>query len=357
MTTVSNVSLFGISAGEHLIRWFAFCFLGVCYSSASSGDYRFETSDFLKQTAYGRPSRVATDIDESGAESTVNMLWDRDHIGKWFIEQQRYGGDAIDAGVAKDDVAAIDRGLKILRWGFEHQESDGSFNCPDSFHSMSFFIESAAHACLILRESPYAEKYAQEIDWMKPRLLKAAHWMTEPAKEEMGRRGNAPYTHRRYLVAAALGEVGVLCDDSALLDKSKEYVREGIGLQESSGINPEKNGYDTSYQAVGLFYAERYYDWVADTQTKSELLSMLQKGNDWLKNRINQDGTIDTSGNTRTGEGQELSRNGIPKTINYGIVYRGFYHWYLISGDSSYQELAERVHKGEDIYKHQLGKS
>lgn len=336
-----------------LIGCAVLAFVGAARGSASDGDYRFETSDFLKQTAYSRPSRVAADPDASGALSRVNILWNRDHTGNWFIEEQRYGGDAVDAGVAKNDSVAIDRGLKILRWGFEHQEPDGSFHCPDSFHSMSFFIESAAHASLVLRESPYAGKYAGEIEWMKPRLLKAAHWMTEPDKEEIGRQRNLPYTHRRYLVAAALGEVGVLCNEPALVKKSKEYIRDGISLQDSSGVNPEKGGYDASYQAVGLFYAERYYDWVADPQTEAQLSSMLQKGNDWLKKLIKEDGTINTNGDTRTGSGQELSRNGVPKTVNYGIVFRDFYHWYLISGDSSYQELAEKVFKGEAIYKHQ----
>jgi hypothetical protein len=222
---------------------------------------------------------------------------------------------------------------------------------------MSFFIESAAHACLVLKESSYAGKYGEEIEWMKPRLLKAAHWMTEPAKEQIGRQRNAPYTHRRYLVAAALGEVGLLCSDPALVEKSKDYIREGISLQEPSGVNPEKGGFDASYQSVGLFYAERYYDWVAEPQTKPELFSMLQKGNDWLKNRIKEDGTIDTADDTRTGSGQELSRNGAPKTVNYGMVYRGFYHWYLISGEVSYQELAKKVFDGETIYKQQIGRA
>jgi hypothetical protein len=62
-----------------LIGFAAVAFVGVCHSSASNGDYRFETSDFLKQTAYSRPSRVAANPDESGALSRVNILWDRDH--------------------------------------------------------------------------------------------------------------------------------------------------------------------------------------------------------------------------------------------------------------------------------------
>src|SRR5258708_39662973 len=162
-------------------------------------DLRFETSTFMQKTLYRRPDHVATDSAPSGAESTINIHWDQTHAGKWYIEQQRYGGDAVCAGVAKQDPAAIERGLKILRWGFEQQQPDGSFNCPDTFHSTSFFVEAAAHACLLLKASQYADQYASTLEWMKPRIAKAAHWMIEPAVEERGKRSNAPYGHRRFL--------------------------------------------------------------------------------------------------------------------------------------------------------------
>lgn len=325
--------------------------------AAVADDVKFETSTFMQKTLYRRPEHVATDIDPSGAESPINIAWDQSHTGRWYIEQQRYGGDAVCAGIAKQDPATIERGMKILRWGLEQQQPNGSFDCPDTFHSTSFFVEAAAHTCLLLKASPYADQYASTIEWMKPRILKAARWMIQPAVEEEGKRSNAPYAHRRFLVAAALGEAGVLGDDSTLIEKSKSYIHDGIAMQDPSGYNPERGGYDSSYDAVGLFYAERYYDVVADSETKTELRKMLDKGYAWLASRIQQDGTINPEGNTRTGAGQEKSRTGVVKGMNYGYTYKGFYRWYLISGDSKYQELAEQVFKGEDIYKHQLGKS
>jgi hypothetical protein len=320
-------------------------------------DMRFETSTFMKNTIYRRPDHIATDSALSGAESSINIQWDRTRKGQWYIEQQRYGSDAVCGGVAKQDPAAIERGVRILRWGFEQQQPDGSFDCPDTFHSTSFFLEAAAHACLVLKDSQYADQYAPTIEWMKPRILKAALWMTEPAVEEKGKRSNAPYAHRQYLVGAALGEAGVLCDNPSLIATSKAYISEGIAMQDPSGFNPEKGGYDSSYDAVGLFYAERYYDLVADGETRDQLRKMLEKGYAWLRTRILPDGTINPAGNTRTGTAQERNRTGAVKTMNYGYTYKGFYRWYLISGDTSYEKLAEKVSKGEDIYKHQIGRS
>jgi hypothetical protein len=102
---------------------------------------------------------------------------------------------------------------------------------------------------LLLDASQYAEQYAAEMDQLRPRVLRAALWMVQPSAEVLGRKHNAPYTHRRYLVAAALGEAGVLCSNQILIDRSKNYIRDGISLQDPSGFNPEK-GKKISYPQV-----------------------------------------------------------------------------------------------------------
>jgi hypothetical protein len=321
---------------------------------AVSDDLKFETSSFMKSSSYRRADRVAADTSPDGAISRVNIQWEQAHAGSWYIEEQRYGADAVCAGIAQHDTAAIERGLKGLQWGFKQQQPDGSFDCPDAFHSTSFFVEAAARACLLLGASDYASQYASQTDEMKPRVLKAALWMIQPAIEEQGKRRNTPYTHRRYLVAAALGEAGVLSGNQTLVDHSKSYIRDGIALQQPDGVNPEKGGYDCSYEAAGLYYAECYYDLVADQEMKTALRPMLEKGFTWLRSRVQPDGTMDVSGNTRVGGGQEQGRNAVPKKINYGIIYRGFYHWSLISDDSNYADVAEKVVKGEEIYKKQF---
>jgi hypothetical protein len=322
--------------------------------SSLADDLKFETSEFMKSTAYRHVDGLAANGAPSGALSPVNILWDQNHTGNWYIEEQRYGSDAILGGIAEQNMAAIERGLKILHWGFEQQQADGSFNCPDAFHSTSFFVEATAHACLLLSVSPFAEKYAAETDWLKPRIRAAAFWMVQPSVEATGRRRNVPYTHRRYLVAAALGEAGVLCAEQSLIEKSKEYILEGISLQDPSGINPEKGGYDCNYQAAGLVFAERYYNLVADGQLKQKIQSMLEKALGWLAGRVRVDGTIDTNGNTRVGSGQELSRNGVAKKISYTEVYQAFYSWSLISGNSKFEDLSEKVFRGEAIYRRQF---
>jgi hypothetical protein len=306
-------------------------------------DAAFEACDLMRHTVYRNSARAAADHEPSGAYGPVNRAYDRNGRGPWYIEEQRRGEDAILAGLAQNDPDAIGRGLMIFDWGFRQQSPDSSFACPDAFHSTSFFVESTAHACLLLSHSTFGPRYRDRIEAMTPKIHAAALWLADPRNARVGQARNKPYTHRRYLLAAALGESGLLCRDTRLVEASKAYVREGVALQSPEGFNPEKAGPDTSYHAVGLVFAMRYDTLVADPETRALLRPMIRRGVQWLATRIRADGSIDPSGNTRTGLGQEKGRSGIPKTLNTGAAYRAFEYWWRVEGDPSYHDLARRV--------------
>jgi hypothetical protein len=134
-----------------------------------------------------------------------------------------------------------------------------------------------------------------------------------------------------------------------LLSRSRIYILQGVQLQDPSGFNPEKGGYDCSYHSVGLVYAERYYDIVATEEEKKILSRMLQKGIDWLTTRVNPDGTLNAEGNTRTGLGQETGRNNNIKTLNYGQAFRALYRWGQQSGNTVYGDWATKVISGQKL--------
>jgi len=314
------------------------------HAQAARDDLMFETSPFMRATAYRNVARLNPEISPDGAYGSVNRAWDVAHSGPWYIEEQRYGGDLVAGGIAVDDTTAIDRGLTILRWGFQQQQADGGFRCPDAFHSTSFFVEAAAHALLLLEASHFSAQYRPEIEALKPRLQAAARWMTRPENETPGRQHNAPYTHRRYLVAAALGESGKLLNDPRLVARSADYVREGMALQSPAGFNPERGGWDSSYHAVGMLFAERFYTIVADSASRPALNRMLDRAARWEASRIGPNGEIATEGNTRVGgETTEKGRSGKAKTVAFGSVYRALYYWSRISGDVQFERLAEKV--------------
>ena len=305
-------------------------------------DRVFETSGVLRETIHANRSWGARNTAADGAYSSVNIAWDKSHSGRWYIEQQRDGFDMIAIGLTLHDSEVVDRGVRALEWGFRQQNTDGSFSCDDAFHSTSFFVEAAAHSVLILRADPMGKAFAPRMDALLDGLARAAQWMTRADVESAGRARNRPFTHRRFLVGAALGEAAVVLNDPALRRKSEDYIREGLALQEIDGVNPEKGGHDSNYQAVGLSYALRYYRLVADAPLQSEMRGPLDKGVRWLAGRVDQNGEISSEGNTRSG-GEEKNRDGTPKGVNYTWAVRTFADWGFISGDTQDEALARRI--------------
>ena len=281
----------------------------------------------------------------------LNEEWEKDHSKPWFIEYQMQGGQYVSAGVILDNRDEVDWGLKIIEWGFSRMSQEGCFDHPDSYHSGAFFIESTAHALFLLQDSPMSGDFAVRIDALKPKLLAAVRHMIRPEIHAYNWPEPSPdteqrerkYAHRRYLDAAAIGETGVLCGDPELVRKSEWFVKDGIAFQKEDGVNPEKGGHDTSYQAVGIMYALRYYQLVANKRLRTEMTPMVGKGLDWLAKRISPDGSIDMSGNTRTGPTQELSRAGKPKGQDFRAMVEAFAHWGWLTGNDKFMAVAERI--------------
>lgn len=325
-----------------LVIFSCISFLASSGSTPEQKDLVFETSGILRETIHANRSWGAQNTAPDGAYSSVNIAWDTRRTGDWYIEQQRDAFDMIAIGLAYRDATVVDRGLRVLEWGFRQQNPDGSFSCGDAFHSTSFFLEAAAHSLLLLRADPMGAEFKSRLNFIQNGISKAAHWMTMPEIEAAGQARNRPFTHRRFLVGAALGEAAVVLNDTHLRQKSEEYIRDGLSLQRPDGVNPEKGGHDSNYQAVGLSYALRYYRLVADPQLQVEMRPDLERGIRWLASRVDQEGDISAEGNTRSG-GEEKNRNGTLKGVNYTWAVRSFADWAFISGDLKYDAMARRV--------------
>ena len=250
----------------------------------------------------------------------LNIAWEGGTSSKWYIELQRYGAAYVDAGIHREDPSLIQQGLHILDWGFAHQSPDGSFSTTsDPYHSTTFFVEAAARATLELKNyhpATYSldpSVYGATITTYTQNLHAAALWLLTPAAEAWGLPKNAPFTHRRWMLAAALGETGSLTGDGTLTSGALPFAVEGLSLQLGSGwtaalsasvngvtppavlvgpggvspagtvktisaegVNPERGGYDVSYQCVGLLMAERYYPLCSDPfHAKAQIKNMI----------------------------------------------------------------------------------
>ncbi|WP_292777915.1 hypothetical protein [Nostoc sp. NMS9] len=307
-------------------------------------DFEHESTDLIANVIYRRLSGLQKSMMPNGAIA-ANVLWIRHQARSWYIEEQRYGEDLIIGGLVKNDPQAIEAGFKMFDWGFAHQVDDGSFFITgDRFHSTSFFVEAVARSLLVIQQSPYAEKYADQVAKYKPLVHRAARWMIKPNIWKIGIRRNKPYTHRRYLVATALGLTGKLTGDQELIEYAHKSIEDGLSLQRPDGVNPEKNGHDSSYQMVGVIYAQRWVTYFPQDEITPKVVAMINKSLLWEQTRILPSGEISTQGNTRTA-GQEKGRSGKVKGIDRKSALRAFAYWASVTGNPQWKENAQKIAK------------
>jgi hypothetical protein len=289
----------------------------------------------------GQPTTMAPD----GA-SKLSREWVEGKRKDWFIDNQRDGGDLIEAGVVLGDHKLVDNGLRELEWGYARQSQDGSFpETGDAFHGVSTYVLDTARALLVLRDrrEEFAE-FIPRLEKMIPHVGAAAEWLLQPAVLEPGKRRDQPYTHRKWMLAAALGEAGQLSGNARLAVAATNFAAEGIVLQHEDGENPEKDGFDVSYQMVDALNGARYYT-TLNCQTSADLMSrvrrMIERTCRWEMRRILATGEIDVTGSTRMLK--EPARSGDIKHTNYKEVVEAFSFAAAITGDSLYAQTAERL--------------
>jgi hypothetical protein len=261
----------------------------------------FLKDPLLLATLYRLP--VSKDYSEDGAAGA-------NRGGYRYIEEQRQGAEWIVRGYAqgRDDWTAI--GWHELDFGLHHQTRDGGFASADAFHSTSFFVEALARACLIDPAGATPPRVSG--------LSRATEWLMTPQVEAHGIPHNRPFTHRRYLLAAAFGQAAAVTGLEAFASRGRDWAREGLSLQRADGTNPERDGFDAGYQMVGALMALRYLPVCKDASLRVQLRHMLQTAVAAELRRMQPDGEISMADSTRIN--QEYSRSGTLKAVPYGEV-------------------------------------
>ena len=329
-------------------------------------------------------ARADTAVASDGAVG-VNADWEQRKSSLWYIELQRTGADYIRDGVPKKDAASISTGIRILTWGFSHEASDGSFpgtaggGVGQMFHSTSIFMEAAARAALTL-QAYNASKYKSTLSAWRAKLAASGTWMTRADVVAAGQLYNDRYTHRRYLLAAALAQTAAFTNKVALNPIAASYARDGLSLMlpkywrafyvqddagyappavllspddpdplpvtglhvlSTRGVNPELGGYDAAYQSTGVQFAERYYPYCTDTNLKSGLLDMIDRACLWEAARIDSHGVVRITGSTRIG--RESDRGGVTKIVNPASIKSVLQDAYALTGDTRLRDAANAL--------------
>ena len=313
--------------------------------AASGGlDARIDFSRAFDRILYSHPAALVRGVAPDGANG-VNAEWEHGQGPGMYIEEQRHGEEAIIAGLVHRTPKLWRLGVREFAWGFDHQGPDGNFpDTQDPFHSTSFFVEGVAHLILVLRRASSSgiavpRHLLDRVDSFVPRLHRAARWMASPSVWRAGLAGDAPYTHRRFLVASALGLTAVLTDDPLLASRAREALALGLEAQRGDGVFPELGGFDSSYQARGIVYAEHYLAWVPGAP--KALAPAIARGLRWERTRILPSGEVSIAGNTRA-NGVMVDHNG-PKKVVYPMVANALAWWGLARQVAADVRVAARV--------------
>ncbi len=312
-------------------------------ASGSGLDATYERSALLTTTFYSNPDVLLKQVERSGAMG-VNRGWEAAASkGDWYIEEQRFADTVIGAGVNRNRNDLIDAGLRAIEWGFARQSADGSFPCKDNYLSSSYFVAATAHALWLLDATGHGQPFAARIQSIRPRLQNAALWLAAARSTPAIAAQMDAYGSRYFVTGYALAATGRLVGDNALASAGEETIRRGISRQHSTGYFYELGGFDASFQAEALVYVLRFFDHAATAEMRRSTEPAIRRALDWLASRVSARGVVQTTGNTRSGAGQERDRTGQPRRISGVAVSRAFGLGKTVLGASKYEALAKSV--------------
>lgn len=265
---------------------------------------------------------------------------------RWSINVQMFASDLVTAGVNSGDRTLVEKGIAALDWGIGveigddavhvlHRDCDGkTVRDFAETHATSQWLEGLTRSVFVLRASPYADDYRDELDAYVTRAEEVASLMVEPDNWRSWTEdwlvdgdGNL-YTHKTFMRAAGLGMAAALTDDredaAYWAAIASAIARRGIDEQWPEGVNPEKGGYDVSYQMYGTWLAQVYWSLLPDGDPlKARLERTIDRGIRWMGTRIDdRSGRIDIGTSTRTciGEGFERPADAVRVFLFWGWV-------------------------------------
>jgi len=270
---------------------------------------------------------VSSDVDQDTGAAELNR-----HTYT-AIGFQRQGAEWIIHGVASGREEWRALGWRVLDWGIDRQMPDGGFGGAEVFFSTAQFIEALGRACLVDPSGATPGRVRS--------LTAGARWLGRPANLLPGHRALLPYTHRRYILAAALGQAGAVSGERLLSDGAARWAKEGVSLQRPDGVNPERGGFDVSYQMAGVLMAQRYLAACDIPSMRRSIRQMTRKAVEWELSRLENSGRLDPTGSTRVG--LERMLDGAPKKIGYNEVLQALVYAGLTVPEPAWLEAANRV--------------
>jgi len=268
------------------------------------------------------------------------------HKEPWLIEQNHYGYFIFIHGLMTKNEEAMQLGISTQEYGIDQQEPDGSFNCYDAHHSAAFFLESLGRFILIIQHLNLKDI---DLDKFKDSLKKGVGWFHQRVNWN-DNWWRDTFHHRFFLNSAALFNACEILDKKdlkgSLLEQAYSWLAEGIRRQEEDGAITEYGGTDTGYQSLSITYATGILILAGiHKHTQNKLADCIDKACQWLKLKIDKQGKIDDSENTRmkSTSGETSISSGKPKTIKFYETAFAFRGAGIALNKQEYIDTSERI--------------
>lgn len=228
-----------------------------------------------------------------------------------LIEEQRSGGEYVLAGVLSKKEEWRKAGWRVIDWGISQQMASGAYkgnyhNIGGQYHSTSLFIHSLEIACMadpLSATKQRLECLKKSIDWMIKNKDQALFF-------------NRDYTHRLFISMSVIGRAAFITRQDWLYKYAFEWAQIGLAAQLENGVNPERGGFDISYQLVGPLHSLLFMPICPDKELIYKLKDMCRKAISIWKTHLHPDGSIVANTSTRIGVETNLSGKAI-KSMDY----------------------------------------
>lgn len=287
----------------------------------------------------------------------------------WGMGAQSLAVDSVEQGVDSGNKQLVDMGIKPVDWGVAvpiapdaihqlHRDCDGKTVADHGYtHHTTQWLESLSRAVYLLAASPWAGEYRPKIDEYRARVMEIAALETKPANwkfwvsqipDEFGH----DFTHRTFMMAAALGMASTLTTDPHQADewraKAALIAHRGVHNQLPNGVDPERGGYDVLYQMYGAWLAELYLGTLGSASPwRDTVVRTIDRAARWMQTRIEPDGQINARGTTRVCVETVWSKGAPYPTIDPTEAIRAFLLWGSLTKDERFTATALRMDSGQ----------
>jgi hypothetical protein len=205
----------------------------------------------------------------------------------------------------------------------------------------AFFLGDACLGLLALEASPDADTVVPPAERAEvvSRAVRATGWLATQADLLRGADAAAP--NRLLFDAVTFQACGVLGATPAWRSLGADFAARAFARFDPAGYFIEGGGHDTSYQAVGISQAVNFL-LAGGADPDAATTQRLRTAAHWLAARIDAEGRLDSSGNTRTCGGGE-SFLGEAKIVSLPTVFSALAYVGVPPDDRPLLDAAARI--------------